>query len=424
MKTVKPSALMNRQHQGGWLKSLGLSGLNLLGIGNLGSDQAFNLSEHYIHMDAGVRAPATRSRSLATTYWVLSRACYVVRIIDLKGVPASKRPTALALAQTAWTPFAETAHYVIPQQDSALLCAWNSAAITSAMSEVNVDAHNILVIPETALRFANAASDVANVFSDSSIVSLEQSVVVSEAIDGVVATVGTSNRITAEQWWPSAPTHTKWVNFQRCVGLPADIRTNEPALLSTGWRRTPVGYAGGTTRNTTSIREWWIVAVAAWILVIPTILVANEWRQLNTLKREAITKLVATERELDAALGARAQALAGLDRVTMLAALFGQPNSLMLFALVNDVLAQLVKADVLHLIDWDLRGQQLKFTIAAPNGGAPAATALIKAFEQTKILREVEVNVDGARTMLSMRIVSQSSAPATASTGNIITGNP
>lgn len=389
MNAENPAVPMKRQHQGGWLKSLSLPDL-----GALGNNRPFNPDEHFIHRAAGVTTPSVSARLPAKRFWLLSRALYVVRIVDLSDVPDAKRAAALALAQTAWTPFASTSHYVIPQQDGALLCAWNSAGILSEQTKFDVDPETVLVVPESALR-ADAASLSAGTF--------EQSPLLSEALDGVVATVGVTGRVAAEQWWPAKPATAQWINFQRSVGMAAQGEV--PAPRSTPWRRAPIGHAGGQAHDTTSAGEWWMVAIAAWLLIAPTIWYTNQWRQMHTLTNQANAKLTATERELDATLGARGQALSGLDRVTKMAALFNGPDSLMLFALINDVLTQTVQAGTLQLTEWDLRGRQLKFVMTAPGGVVPTATTVVKAFEKAKSLRDVEVNIDGSRLAVSMRIL-------------------
>ncbi len=385
---------MKRQRQRGWLKSLRLPELSF------GNSRTFNLAEHFVHRPTGVTAPTISVRSLTKKYWVLSRALYIVRIIDLRGVPASKRNAAIVLAQTAWTPFTETAHYVIPQQDRALLCAWNTAVVSTAQLQNDVDSENVTVLPEAALRLAPISSDDATALSHPG-----QTVEIAEALDGVIATVAFATQITAEQWWPTIPSSASWLNFQRSSSLPADARSNLPPTQTIGWRRAPIGYSGGAMQNTTTAWEWRTIAIAAWLLVVPTIWYTNEWRQVFAMTNEARGKLSVTERELNATLGARAQALDGLDRARNMAALFNRPDNLLLFALVNDVLTQTTQSGTLQLAEWDLRGPQLKFALVAPGGGAPTATALVKALELAKTVRDVEVNVDGARIVVSLRVV-------------------
>lgn len=391
-----------------------------MGFGNFGSARALSLAEHFVQRAAGVTVPTVDTPEVTEKYWVLARSRYVVRIVDLAGVPVAKRSGALQLAQAAWTPFLDTAHYVIPQLDGALLCAYDLAAIQQAQAEIDIDATSIKVIPETALWSRDSGNPAP--WAPNATTAQTQNVSLIDALDGVVATVGVSGRVVAERWWPNRPTQTEWINFQRGVGVAADERSNDtPPATFCGWQQTPAGYTGGNAQTTTSQREWSIVAIAAWLLIVPTIWFANEWRQLHALKNDAGSRLVATESELDATLGARSQALNGLDRANKLAGLFGQPDGLTTFALVNDVLAQIVKSGVLQLTEWDLRGPQLKFVMIAPAGGAPPATAVVKAFEKVGSIRDVEVSTDGARTSVSLRIISSTSQLTQTDASN---GNP
>jgi hypothetical protein len=385
---------MTRQRQGGWLGLFRLRGLRglggLSGLNPFANARPFQPSEHFLQRKVSVTPPANNT-ALATRYWVLSRACYTVRIVSLADVPADKQANAIALAAAAWTPFANTVHYVMPQQKSVVICAWDANAVASAQENAGVAADDVVVVPETALR--------------EKVTGAGEQLVMHEALDGVVATLHQENQVQAEQWWAATPSVETWLNFQRSIGLDESQRATTLSLQKPTWQKTPVGYLVGQVQSTTSSRERWILAIAAWLLLIPTLWFANEWRQLNQLKNAALAKLATTERELDATLGARGQAIAGLDRVTKISNLFAQPDNVVLFALVNDVLNQTTQAGTLQLSEWDLRGAQLKIALIAPNGGSPSATTLVKAFEKAQTLRDVEVNVDGTRTTVTMRVV-------------------
>jgi hypothetical protein len=387
---------MKRQRQGGWLKPLRLMRLSLE---QFGKGRPFAPTEHFLHLSNGITTPAVSTLG-SKRFWVLSRACFAVRIIELKEVPVDKRSAALSLAAAAWTPFAATSHYIIMQTHSALLCAWDRDFVSNAQTQIDVEAADVTVIPEVALR--------SSAFMETSAPnSADTKVALTQALEGIVATVGNRNGTSAEQWWPSAPPVASWLNFQRSVGVHADQRTDVSDVKPASWLHAPIGYALGQTENTTSMRERWMLAIAAWLLLIPTLWFGNEWRQLNQLKNTAERNLIATERELDSTLGARGQAIAGLDRVGKIANLFNQPDNLALFNLVNNVLAQISPSGTLQLVEWDLRGSQLKFVLNAPNGNGPTATTLVKAFEKAQSLRDVEVNVDGARTVVSVRVIDK-----------------
>jgi hypothetical protein len=396
---------MKHQRQDGWLNPLQPLRQISLNFARLGQARPFSEDVHYVHRVAGVTTPQQSKRSVQT-YWVLSRALYTARIIELKDIPADKKSSAISLAATAWTPFANTTHYIIEQPNSVILCAWDSQVVTNAQALADVASDDVLVLPEMALRDYALPTTTA-----------DNQLIVFNALDGVVATVlsnmGNANRVEAEQWWLATPNAVEWQNFQRSLGIASDKRTELLVPQTTNWRKSPIGYLHGQKVGTTTLRERWVTAIAAWLLVIPTLWFANEWRQLHQLKTNAQTKLATTERELDATLGARGQAISGLDRATKIATLFSAPDNLATFSLVNNVLAQITQAGTLQLTDWDLRGSQLKMSLFAPTGNGPSATTIVKAFEKAQTLRDVEVNVDGSRTTITLKIVPTSSSTST-----------
>jgi len=141
---------------------------------------------------------------------------------------------------------------------------------------------------------------------------------------------------------------------------------------------------------------------------MPTVWYANEVRQLFSLKRDAVQRLSSTEKDLVVALNAREQALSEQQRAIQLIDLFGQPDPLQLFLLVANLLNQNATAGALQLGDWDLRPQQLKFTIVATSGVPPAATSLVKALELEPSFRDVEAKTDGSRVNITIRLVKPS----------------
>ncbi len=394
---------MKRQHQGGWLNPLQPLRQISLNFGQLGQARAFAEDEHYLHLVAGVTAPRLIKRA-AQQYWVLSRALYTVRIIELKGIPADKKSSAISLAAAAWTPFANTTHYIIEQHDGAILCAWDSEVVSNAQALAEVMPEDVQVLPETALRDYALSKATA-----------DNQPMAFSGLDGVVAVVisntGKLSRVEAEQWWSVSPNAVEWQNFQRSIGN--DKRNTAFQTQKLNWRKSSIGHLLGQKTSTTTSRERLVMAIAAWLLVIPTLWFANEWRQLHQLKTNAIAKLATTERELDATLGARGQAISGLDRATKISSLFSAPDNLAIFSLVNNVLAQITQAGTLQLTDWELRGSQLKMSLITPSGNGPSATTIVKAFEKAQILRDVEVNVDGSRTTITLKIVSTSTTTPT-----------
>jgi hypothetical protein len=409
---VTAIAETNNQPQGGWQ--------NLLQTlttwrDSVGSGRAFSPAEHFLHRLDGVTPPSQRHAG-GVRYWVLSRGLYAVRLMDLADIPTDKRAAAISLAALGWTPFADTRHYTIVEGQAALICAWDHQQVMNAQAAFDLDDDATSIVPETALREPLVGANTATA-SD------EREIRMSACLDGVLASVGKGSRVEAEQWWPDTPTLPMWQNFLRSVGMSATARPDSLSVQTAAWRRAPVGARQGAAISTASTRERVALAVGAWLLVLPTIWYANQWWQVHQQKVAAQQTLAKTEAELNATLGARGQAIASLDRATRLAALFGQPDSLALFALVQDVLVQNGQSKLLQLAEWGQRGQELKLVFTAPQGGNVSAPLLVKAFEKVPSLQNVEVNVDGARTTVKLNVVPVSAdkavTPAAPSTANV-----
>ena len=379
----------------GWLK--------FLTPANLRGDRPFSVDEHFRQTRQGVIAPsATAAAQSRNTFWLLSRGCYTVKILELAAVPQAKRNDAIRLAVAGWSPFSATDHYIVPSANSAIICAWDREATKALMLESGANATQMRVVPESALRRFET-SDLANAEST------KDSAALYRAEDGFVGIVYGSGRIVAEQWWPELPTDSNWRNFLRSTGQQETADSVAPSAISAAWLKEPVGYLADQANDSTSQRELLVVLALAFLLSIPTVWYANEVRQLFSLKRDAVQRLAATEKDLDVALNAREQALSEQQRATQLLELFGQPDPLQLLLLVANLLNQNATAGALQLGEWDLRPQQLKFTIVATSGVPPAATSLVKALELEPSFRDVEARTDGSRVNITIRLVKPGS---------------
>jgi hypothetical protein len=397
MSYAKRPNPLNRSRLSGWLKRLLPD--------NLRGNKPFVVGEHFRQTRSGVDAPVgwtLGSAPPAGARWILSRGCYAVRNLELAAVPSAKREAAIRLAIAGWTPFAETAHYIVPNGESALLCAWDAAETGRQIATYAPDAE-IEVVPEAALRPLNSASSP-----------VIPAALLVPSLDGCVGVVAVKDRTLAEQWWPDLPTPLNWRNFLRGAGLETAADNILPPLEVGGWRQTPIGYPANRRATTVSAAEMFGIWLVAILLAVPTAWYANELRQVAALKRAASERLLATERDLDAVLTAREAALTTQDRAAKLAELFDQPDHLQLFATVNDVLTQSGAQASLQLADWEVRAQQLKFTLVANSGTPPAATVLVRALERVQTFRDVEAKVDGSRVNVTLRLLppqSNSSAP-------------
>jgi hypothetical protein len=250
-------------------------------------------------------------------------------------------------------------------------------------------------------------------------------------LDGVSALVSVNGAITHEQWFSRAPDPHEWQNFQRSIALPESARQSGSLTVSDAlpWRREAIGRSGETLATTGSAREWMWVAIVAWLLMLPTLWLANDWRNTWQGKRDAATRLAETEQSLNATIVSREAALGAIARTEKLASLYQQPDNLLVLAEANEVLGTIAKANTIQLTEWDLRAGQLRFVLTPPAGASastmPPGTTIIKAFEKLPTWRDIQANVEGARTVVSARIERNTSAvtaPATSTANNATSG--
>ncbi len=370
------------------------------------NNSSLNLGENYRHTNEGVLVP---NKSASNPLWILSRSLYRSKTISLANVSANRRAAAIQLELAGWTPFRQTAHYVMPQgagsgiDTHAWLFAWDREAVDNAQAEHGAASLDLVVIPESALRAFSLA--IGN----------EQQISSHACLDGVEALVTRNGVVTDCQWWPSAPNQAVWMNFQRAAGIDTVARTNAfPELTATPWLARPLGYARGKANAPDALRETWIVAITALLLAIPTIWFLNDYRRHAEALSQAEARLANTEQELNGLLSSRGNALGSLVRVAKFDAAFNQTDALALFADVSRLLGALVKPGTMVLTEWDLRddggggrtdvrSKRLKM-IFVVSGTAPAATTLVKAFEANPNFRDVQVDAEGARIAIELRV--------------------
>lgn len=351
--------------------------------------------------------------------WILSRSLYRSKIISLSNVAGNRRTSAIQLELAGWTPFRQTAHYVIPQGSEgvgvggsrtggggaaqAWLFAWDKEAVDNAQAEHNATGLDLAVIPESALRALPRA--IGN----------EQQISSHACLDGIEALVTRDGVVTECQWWPSAPNQAVWMNFQRAAGVDLNLRSTAlPALTETAWLGRPMGYARGQANAPDALRETSVVAITALLLAIPTTWFLNDYRRHAEALSQAEARLASTEQELNGLLSLRGNALGSLVRVAKFDAAFNQIDSLALFADISRLLGAIVKPGTMVLNEWDWRddgggsrtdgrSKRLKM-IFTVNGTAPPATTLVKAFEANPNFRNVQIDAEGARIAIEVRV--------------------
>ena len=282
--------------------------------------------------------------------------------------------------------------------------AWDKDAVEGAQAEAGVAERDLPVIPEDAFKSFTAMSSNGDGIS------------VYSCLDGVEAIVMHRGVVAASQWWHAAPNQIVWTNFQRIQGAaaagPEAASRGEmfPSPLAARWLARPAGYARGQSHAPDAQRETWIVAAAALLLVIPSVWFANDFRRHAQALTTAEKRLASTEQELDGLLSARGNAVGSLARAARFDVAFNQIDALSVFAEVSRALGAISKPGALVLTEWDwrpdgsdLRSKRLKM-IFTTTGSAPTATALVKAFEANAAFRDVQVNGEGSRLSVELRV--------------------
>ena len=368
----------------------------------MGRARAFRLAEHYRQHIGGLDRPADEATA---RYWVLSRGLVRTRVLPLAQVPTAKRAAAIDLALTAWQPYAHSRHYVLPQAQSALLFAWDGERVDEAMRDAAVDGERVQVVPENALHTPPSPAD-----ADGGRLLL--------TLDGVEARHARSGNIVASRWWPAVPDAHDWLNHVRTLTDDPAVPPREmPAPQTVSWIDAPRGYAAGERDSDTLRSEWAWLAVAAWLLALPTLWYLNQWQQLSAAQTAAEERTAAIDRELGGALTARDQALNAVQRAERLRSLYAGNDMLRLMVQIHEVLGGFSKPGSLQIADWDYRDRRLKFTLLAPNGGVPATTVLVKAFENVPGYRDVQALADGNRIAVELSVAAEAAdAPSAPNT--------
>ncbi len=340
--------------------------------------------------------PAAEAGGVAQ-YWILARSQYRVKFLALQHVAANRRDAAIKLEMAGWTPFATTSHYVIPQPAGALLLAWDTEAVAGAMSAAGAANRELSIVPESALHPMTA-----------------DGVTLQQRLEGVEAVVQSGGNAISSLWWRELPGEQDWMNFLRTSGLdssrwPAAV----PVAAATQWLPQPLGHAPGGRSLQMAGRDAWAIGAFAFVFAVATLWYANDWRRYAQAKSAGEQRLAATEQELESVLGARGTALSSLVRSESMAALFNRTDALNLLATLSRVFSTVAKPGTLQLAEIEWRDQRLVLVLNV-NGPPVAATEIVKALEANPAFRDVQVNPDGNRMRVELRV----------SGGDVAAGSP
>lgn len=324
--------------------------------------------------------------------WVISRGLCFYRCFDLSELPASQREQNLDLQIQQWSPFPETASYIVwkstGKQVWVQVWIWNQQQQQEHQAEAGLK--SITCLPESILR--PPLLDAAN--------NMDQGTTqILKTWEGLELQYWLNGVLRASHWYPQETvTPDNWFRFQRAQGLPC--LTDLPAIKDSELLERPWGRARSGLRSFSGLlgqeRLWVTMSAAILVMMLAWQLVAiNRWQhaiiqveQQNNNTNQQITPL----------LEARNQAIADRLRITKLLALNAYPSLIQLLSQVADKLP--TKAKVL---EWHYEPGKLNFSLVAKNLDP---RFYVNTFQDIPGFSEVRAEVDavGKKITLHMQV--------------------
>ncbi len=370
----------------------------------------FDILKHYRHGKSGVVAPSEGGRNARNTYWIVNRSLLRLKFIALNGVPEKKIPEALRLETLSWMPFATSDYYaevMIPVDGGtpcACITAWDRDSVEIAQTAQGI---NLLetqqipkVIPENALQMG--IDNGLRLLGDD--------------VDGLEAQVWERGILRHSRWWPAPPDDAQWQNFQRSAGFDSANRVDRlPAISKPMWRTKPNGFGlaqsaeGASSGLSTS--EALGVAVAAFLLVVPTIWAGNSWWTLRRAADAETVRATAAQRQVSGLLEARNLALEQASQAATLHGLFMAPDVSTILAEIAERFNETAKNGTFQIQEFEVRDAKLRLVVAVT--APPSTTSVIKAIEFGDRLKNVQITVESNRWIINANVIPLSNiAPA------------
>jgi Tfp pilus assembly protein PilN len=310
------------------------------------------------------QAPSNRYGSLQ---WVLARPLYRFHVIDLSQVPLKNRPQALKLELSQWTPFSHPAYYVGWNGAQALIWAWDSEKVGSAIAAQGLKISSVEILPESLLQ-----------------VPLHSGPCLARCLEGFEGQLWRSAKLQNSRWWPQTPSAQEWLMFQRDAGVPPDEQMAQPPSARGGvLADRPWLHAVGQA-DTTLMIEQTAYAALALVLLVPTLWFGAQWYKMQDAVAQLNTQKQQMQNEASPIAQARSQALDSLVRINSLSKLNPYPEQLALIA----KLAQILPQDKSVLKDWDFQNGQLKLTITSAVD--VSTTNIINLLQQAGAFKDVK----------------------------------
>lgn len=315
---------------------------------------------------------------------MLARPLYRFAAFDLGKVPGPQRGKALQLQVQDWAPFRNAGLYVIWQGAQALVWAWRTEAVATAMAAEGVDRERIEALPETVLQ-PRPAVDGSRLVA---------------CLEGFEGQVWNGGVLLASRWWPTEPDATQWRVFERDAGLQPDdqgaaaLAVQSVGLASEPWQRSQSLDQGASTA---SRRERWAVQGAAVALAAMTFWYGAQLVKLSRAKERIAIEQQELLRQAQPLLAARGEALEAMSRLRALHGITARyPEQVVLMAKV----AEAMPRDGTFLKAWDFADNKLKVQISS--AGAVQTSEWIRRFESLGPFRNVQIVPGNDPTTLTL----------------------
>lgn len=184
-------------------------------------------------------------------------------------------------------------------------------------------------------------------------------------LDGVEGELWQEQQLVHSRWWPTPPSETEWLNFQRDAGItPEQGLGGEipiPQVLS--WPKQPWAKTADLSRGEGLAlpHEAWLIGGAILLLSGFTTGYGIELIKIRQAEELLKTELEVATQNARPILDARRHALDALARIEALRATNPYPTQL---ALLAEVARQMPK-DSIYLKEWDYQNGRLKITVAS-----------------------------------------------------------
>ncbi len=301
-------------------------------------------------------------------HWVVGRGLCMYRCEDFANVPSGRRPEALALKLSVWSPFENTGHHAVWSGSTAMVWFWDGTVVRVRPKELFANAGpqaatRVRIRPETL--FMPRKSDGVHLQA---------------CREGFELQHWQEDVLRDTFWFPERPDQGRIDWFCRRRGVADGIRGEAAASAM----------AAEPWSGTVSVREWLRANERPLALaLLATLMLVLVWQEVRVWKmgylgEAAATELAQMEEELAPALNARNELVRLRARNEALADILNQPSQARIMGLVD----QALPGDSARFHQWRYQQGELRVTVEDPNLDP---IAYVRALEAVPLFDQVRV---------------------------------